>query len=100
MLIAMNRFKIALAYTGGFEHVWRERESYFDEGPDLRSFHLLRGPETEDQALYASHAVWKSRAAFDAWTRPEDFRKAHAQASAPKGTSLAHPESESFEAVL
>lgn len=100
MFIAMNRFRIAPGFGDGFERVWRERESYLDEVPGFRSFHLLRGPETEDHVLYASHTVWESRAAFEAWTQSESFRKAHAQTSAPKGTYLGHPQLELFEAVL
>ena len=100
MLIVMNRFKIAPGFGEGFERVWRERESYLDDVPGFREFHLLRGPETEDHILYASHTVWESREAFEAWTRSESFRKAHAQASAPKGTYLTHPHLEVFEAVL
>ena len=100
MFIAMNRFKIAPGFGEGFERVWRERESYLDEVPGFRSFHLLRGGETEDHVLYASHTVWESRAAFEAWTESESFRRAHAQASAPQGTYLAHPQLELFDAVL
>ncbi len=100
MFIAMNRFKIAPGFGDGFEQVWRERESYLDEVPGFRSFHLLRGAETEDHILYASHTVWESRTAFEAWTRSDSFRKAHAQTSAPKGTYLAHPQLELFDAVL
>ena len=50
--------------------------------------------------LYASHSVWESRHAFEAWTESDNFRRAHAQASAPKGTYLGHPELETFDAVL
>ena len=100
MFIAMNRFRIAPGFGDGFERVWRERESYLSDVPGFRSFHLLRGPVAEDHVLYASHTVWESRSAFDAWTRSEHFRRAHAQASAPKGTYLGHPELELFEAVL
>jgi len=100
MFIAMNRFRIAKGFEAGFEKVWRERESYLDEVPGFREFHLLKGPEREDHVLYASHSVWESRAAFQAWTESESFRRAHAQASAPKGTYLGHPELETFEAVL
>ena len=57
-------------------------------------------PEGEDYVLYASHSIWASRAAFEAWTESEHFRKAHAQASAPKGTYLGHPNLETFEQVL
>ena len=30
---------------------------------------LLKGPEAKDHTLYASHTVWESRTAFEAWTR-------------------------------
>jgi heme-degrading monooxygenase HmoA len=96
----MNRFKIALGAQEGFERVWRERETYLDEVPGFKSFTLLKGPERDDHVLYASHSTWESREAFQAWTESEAFRKAHAQANAPKGTYLAHPELETFESVL
>ena len=99
MFIAMNRFKIALGFEDGFERMWRERESYLADVPGFRSFALLKGPEREDHRLYASHTMSESHAAFEAWTRSENFRKAHAQRSAPKGTYLGHPELELFEAV-
>lgn len=100
MFIAMNRFRIARGFEEGFEKVWRERESHLRGVPGFKSFALLKGPEREDHTLYASHSTWESRAAFEAWTESDAFRRAHAQASAPKGTYLGHPELETFEAVL
>ena len=100
MFIAMNRFRIAPGFEQGFEKIWRERDTYLSEVPGFRQFHLLKGPVTEDYALYASHSVWESKDAFVAWTESEAFRKAHAQASAPKGTYLGHPELETFESVV
>ena len=100
MFLAMNRFRIARGFEDGFEKVWRERESHLQGVPGVQSFALLKGPQREDHTLYASHSVWASRAAFEAWTESEAFRRAHAQASAPKGTYLGHPELETFEAVL
>ena len=100
MFIAMNRFQIAKGFEDGFEKVWRERDSFLDEVPGFRSFSLLKGPEADDHVLYASHSVWESREAFIAWTESENFRRAHQQASAPKGTYLGHPNLETFEAVL
>lgn len=100
MFIAMNRFRIAFGHEADFERVWRERESFLDEAPGFRSFALLKGPVNEDHALYASHTIWESREAFEAWTESDLFRKAHAQRSAPKGTYLGHPQLETFEAVL
>ena len=100
MFIAMNRFKITLGAEDGFEAVWRERESFLSEVPGFLKFNLLRGPQNDDHTLYASHSVWESRSAFEAWTQSENFIKAHSQRSAPKGTYLGHPELELFESVL
>jgi len=100
MFIAMNRFRIAPGFEDGFEKIWRERESHLEVVPGFRSFALLKGPQREDHVLYASHSIWESRAAFEAWTESDAFRKAHAQASAPKGTYLGHPELETFEQVV
>ncbi len=100
MFLAMNRFKIALGYEEGFEKVWKERDSYLDEVDGFVSFNLMKGAVTEEYVLYASHSVWQSKDAFEAWTKSEHFRKAHAQASAPKGTYLGHPDLELFDAVI
>lgn len=100
MFLAMNRFRIAPGMEEGFEKIWRERQSFLEEVPGFVSFALLKGASDEQQSLYASHSVWESRAAFDAWTRSESFRKAHAQANAPKGTYLGPPNLELFEQVV
>ena len=100
MFIAMNRFRIALGSEDVFEELWRSRESQLDQVPGFQEFHLLKGPTDEEAALYASHTVWKSKEDFDAWTQSENFRKAHANARAPEGTYLGHPNFEGFEVVL
>lgn len=100
MFLAMNRFRIAPGKESGFEAIWRERESFLESVPGFVSFALLKGSSGEDQTLYASHSVWASRADFEAWTQSENFRKAHAQASAPKGTYLGPPELELFDQVV
>ncbi len=100
MFIAMNRFRIARGREDVFEELWRKRESRLDDVPGFRQFHLLKGPEDDEATLYASHTTWDSRDAFDAWTESENFRQAHANARAPKGTYLEHPRFEGFEVVL
>ncbi|MFQ5513230.1 MAG: antibiotic biosynthesis monooxygenase family protein [Myxococcota bacterium] len=100
MFIAMNRFRITLGREQDFEALWKRRESYLEGLDGFREFHLLRGPSDEESTLYASHTVWDSRAAFEAWTESESFRKAHAQARAPQGTYLGHPRFEGFEVIL
>jgi len=98
--IAMNRFRIALGSEEVFEELWRKRDSYLDDVPGFEQFHLLRGPTTEEHTLYASHSIWKSHQAFVDWTESEAFQKAHANARAPEGTYLSHPEFEGFEVIL
>ena len=100
MYIAMNRFRIAPGREEVFEEIWRQRDSYLDEVPGFREFHLLRGPSDEEATLFSSHTVWESRADFEAWTESESFRKTHARARAPEGTYLGHPVFEGFEVVL
>lgn len=100
MFLAMNRFRIAPGMEDGFEQIWRERESFLKEVPGFVSFALLKGGSDDAQTLYASHSVWESRAAFDAWTESDHFRKAHSQGGAPKGTYLGPPDLDLFEQVL
>ena len=100
MFLAMNRFKIIPGFEAGFEKIWRGRDSHLSSVPGFKKFSLLKGPVTDEHVLYASHSVWESKEAFIAWTESDAFRKAHAQASAPKGTYLGHPELETFESVL
>lgn len=100
MFIAMNRFQIALGREEDFVAVWKNRESYLDDVPGFREFHLLRGATTEHHTLFASHSIWESRAAFEAWTHSEAFRNAHRGAGDTKGIYLGHPQLELFDAVI
>ena len=101
MYIAMNRFRVAKETAAEFEKLWSERESYLHEVPGFQGFHLLRGPEHEDHILYASHSLWQSADHFTAWTKSEQFRKAHANAGASsiRPLYLGPPEFEGFQAV-
>jgi len=100
MFIAMNRFRISKGMEGEFEQLWRSRESHLDATPGFKQFNLLKGPETDEYTLYASHSTWESAQAFMDWTNSESFKRAHAQARAPKGTYLGHPELETYEVSL
>ena len=100
MFIAMNRFRIRPGQEETFETIWRERETHLDEVPGFVEFHLLRGPENEDHTLYASHTIWQSRAAFEAWTNSDAFRKAHQSAGGARDVYLGHPNFEGFDVVL
>lgn len=100
MFIAMNRFRIRPGQEAAFEAVWRSRETHLEGVPGFRQFHLLKGPVTDEHSLYASHSIWDSREAFEAWTRSEAFRLAHRHAGEHRELYLGHPEFEGFEPVL
>jgi heme-degrading monooxygenase HmoA len=99
MFIAMNRFRVVPGAAAEFERVWLDRDTRLGEVPGFVEFHLLRGPARDDHVLYSSHAVWRSRADFEAWTRSEAFRLAHRDAGQNKPLYLGHPEFEGFEVI-
>jgi len=99
MFIAMNRFRVKRGCEEAFEKVWLGRDSYLDRVPGFVEFHLLKGPEAEDHTLYSSHTVWQNKGAFEAWTKSDEFRAAHARAGndATGPLYLEHPKFEGFE---
>lgn len=99
MFIAMNRFRVIKGVEADFEQVWLSRESHLNEVPGFVEFHLIKGPERDDHVLYASHSIWRSRADFEAWTKSEQFRKAHASAGSSKPLYVGHPEFEGFDVL-
>jgi heme-degrading monooxygenase HmoA len=100
MFIAMNRFKIAPGRESEFIEIWKKRESHLDGVVGFKEFHLLKGPANDEFTLFASHSIWETSEAFEAWTLSEAFRKAHANAGTAKGVYLGHPQFEGFETVL
>ncbi|PZA12980.1 antibiotic biosynthesis monooxygenase [Rhodopseudomonas palustris] len=101
MFIAMNRFQVKRGAEQTFEDIWATRESYLSEMDGFVEFHLLKGPVAEDHTLYATHTTWASKAAFEAWTTSEQFRRSHARAGNDTGQSiyLGHPRFEGFEVI-
>lgn len=100
MFITMNRFKIKLGAEQTFIDIWKGRDSYLETVPGFKSFHLLRGETKEDHTLISSHVMWESKAAFQAWTKSDAFKKAHANAGAPKDIYMGPPQLECFEAAF
>ena len=68
-----------------------------DQGARLRRIPPAQGTEHEDFTLYSSHTVWQSKAAFEAWSRSEEFRAAHKDAGQNKPLYIDHPQFEGFE---
>jgi len=100
MFVAMNRFRIVRGREAEFIEVWKQRDSHLEGVPGFKEFHLLQGASQDDHTLFASHSIWESAAAFEAWTRSEAFRMAHASAGQKRDLYLGPPQFEGFDAVL
>ena len=99
MFIAMNRFRVHRGREAEFEALWLNGETHLQDMPGFVEFHLLRGPSDDAHTLFASHTVWASRDAFEAWTRSPAFRAAHRNAGAHTGLYAGHPQFEGFEVL-
>lgn len=99
MFIAMNRFQVKPGHEADFEAVWLGRETHLAKVPGFVTFHLLKGPEREGTRLYASHSIWASRTAFEAWTRSEAFRLAHKDAGDNRALYAGPPQFEGFDVL-
>lgn len=100
MFIAMNRFKIVIGKEKIFENIWKNRDSHLEEVKGFKKFNLIKGKETKDFRLYASHSTWDSEEDFIAWTKSESFRLAHKNAGNNKDIYIGHPEFEGFEIII
>ena len=100
MFIAMNRFQIVKGEEAVFERIWAERDTHLREVPGFVEFNLLKGEEADDHTLYASHTMWENKSDFEAWTKSDAFRKAHANAGgARRDIYKGPPKFEGFDAV-
>ena len=101
MFVAMNRFKVKDGSEEIFERVWKDRDSSLAEVPGFVEFRLLRGAPDEagGHTLFISQSLWQSEADFTAWTRSENFRKAHRSAGDTKADYVAPPQFEGFAVV-
>ncbi len=99
MFIAMNRFRVKRGCEDDFETIWKSRDTHLHTVPGFIEFHLLRGPETDDHTLFATHAIWETEQAFTDWTQSAAFRKAHAQAGGTRDFHAGPPQFEGFTVV-
>ena len=96
----MNRFKIVKGKEKEFEDVWKNRDTHLKGVDGFKEFHLVKGNESEDHTLYASHSTWSSKHEFTNWTKSEAFRKAHKNAGSAKNIYIGHPKFEGFEVII
>lgn len=102
MYIAMNRFRVVPGFEQAFEDMWKSRQGRLAEVPGYVEFHMLKGPKADDHTLYASHTIWETVEHFQAWTKSEQFRAAHANAGQNRGKVeyLSGPHFEGFDVII
>ena len=84
MFIAMNKFQVKKGCEHDFEHVWLSRDTYLDAVPGFIEFHLLKGRSVRITYSTPRTQSWRSYQDFEAWTKSEQFWKAHAGAGGNK----------------
>lgn len=99
MFVTMNRFTIHPEYWDDFEARFAGRAGLVDGEPGFIRNAVLRPAEGScDQHIVMT--LWEDRAAFEAWTKSEAFRKAHEKAgTTPKEWFAAPTKLEMFEAA-
>ena len=75
MFIAMNRFRIVQGRDAEFERVWAERDTHLDGVPGFMGFRLLKGPQSDDYTLYASHSTCATANPSKPGRNPRPFGK-------------------------
>jgi len=99
MFVTMNRFTIDPDHWDDFENRFKQRAGLVDGEPGFIRNAVLRPQEnTSDQHIVMT--LWESRQAFEAWTRSDSFRQAHAKAGqTPKEWFAGPTRLEIFDAV-
>ena len=84
--------------------MWQSRNSSLDSVPGYHSFKLLReasvNNDSGDSTLYSTLTLWEDEKSFRDWTKSENFRQAHANAGAAKGTYQGPPNLELFDVIM
>ena len=75
MIVVANRISVAEGYEEEFEKRFRNREGFVGKSSGFNRYELLR-PSKAD--AYVVKTYWEDMASFEAWTRSEAFKEAHA----------------------
>jgi hypothetical protein len=101
MFIAMNRFRVKRGAEDAFEKVWLSRDLYLERVPGFVEFHLLKGPEAEDNTIRSTPHMRCGRAKPPSRRGPNRRSSALRMRRAGNDTTgplyLDHPKFEGFE---
>jgi heme-degrading monooxygenase HmoA len=94
MVVVMNRIPVAEGRESEFEQTFAARDRAVDQMPGFVDLQVLRPSEGR---TYVVMTRWRSREAFDAWTKSEAFISAHRKQS--PGLAEGRPTLEIYEVL-
>ena len=100
MFIAMNRFEVVKGKEDAFERMWKSRDSYLHELRASSNSICSRARKPRTTRSIPRTRCGRARRDFEAWTKSEEFRRAHARAGNDGNAAplyLEHPKFEGFE---
>ena len=99
MYIALNRFKVKLAWNTSLSKCGEIANPILMGYQDSKNLTFIKKALSKRTTTYASHSLWESEELFIAWTRSENFRQAHKNAKITEFL-FSHPIFEGFEIVI
>lgn len=100
MIIVMNKFSIKNDRVDDFLARWEGRNSYLKQMEGFIEFHLLRGEKFDEYTIISSHVKWESMDKFMAWTKSEQFKKAHEKAHESADMHFQNANLEIYEVIV
>ena len=94
MVVVMNRIPVAEGRESEFEQTFAARDRAVDQMPGFVDLQVLRPSEGR---TYVVMTRWRSREAFEAWTKSEAFINAHRKQS--PGLAAERPTLEIYEVL-
>ena len=92
MVVVMNRIPVAEGREGEFEQTFAARDRAVDQMPGFVDLQVLRPAEGR---TYVVMTRWRSREAFEEWTKSQAFISAHRKQS--PGLAEGRPTLEIYE---
>ncbi|MDX8410324.1 MAG: antibiotic biosynthesis monooxygenase [Mariprofundaceae bacterium] len=98
MFVTMNRIDVHENQQDDFAERFRQRAGLVDGSPGFVRNMVLRPENPADPHIVMT--FWENRPAFEAWTKSDSFRQAHAKAGQASGDMFRGPSKlEMFESV-
>lgn len=100
MIVVMNKFNIKNEFVDEFIERWKNRNSYLSSVEGFVEFHLLKASPETNYCVVSSFVKWQNFKSFENWTKSNEFKKAHANASETAHMHFKNANLEIYEVVI